>query len=128
MSTVFEDLTPPLELCKIIPANEFDESIFVWVPELPYAPGFNGPKTVLPRCVAIEDNIIAPAPTLQEILESMGYNLQDTISIHCNPYLAAEITCLDNDLEEATEKGEELAEAALRMWLRLNGAENANIN
>ena len=122
MSTVFEDLTPPLELCKKIPANEFDESIFVWVPELPYDPDFNGPKTVLPRCVAIKDNIIAPAPTLQEILESMGYNLQDTISIHCNPYLAAEITCLDNEFEEVTEQGEELAEAALHMWLRLKGA------
>ena len=124
MSTVFESIAPSLDLCKQIPANEFNESIFVWVPELPYAPGFNGPKTVLPRCVAIKDNIIVPAPTLQEILANMGYNLHDTISIHCNPYLAAEITCLDNEFEEVTEQGEELTEAALRMWLRLKGANN----
>lgn len=61
-----ENLVPPLELCKLIPAGEFEDSALVWVgkDDLEVFPRYE--KQVIP----ISWTKI-PAPTLQEILEKL---------------------------------------------------------
>lgn len=119
MSTVFENIVPSLNLCKQIPADEFDDSTFVWCTELPYDPGHHSPKIVLPRSAATEDQIVAPAPTAEEILDKLIYELKSPTMTSCMDGYT--VTGFDTALEDIQEKHEKLAEAALRLWLRLNG-------
>lgn len=65
-----EKLVPSLELCKLIPAGEFEDSYFVWAK-------FDKWVILLRNCVKknkayITEPIICPAPTLQEIIEAIG--------------------------------------------------------
>lgn len=63
-----ENIVPPLELCKQIPAGEFADSALVWV----------GGSTQKPSDVFVEprryviDGTHRPAPTLEEVLEAIG--------------------------------------------------------
>lgn len=63
-----ESIVPPLELCKRIPAGEFEDSALVWVDG-----NTQNPRIVFvePRRYAI-DNTHRPAPTLEEVLEAIG--------------------------------------------------------
>ena len=65
-----KNLVPPLELCKLIPAGELEDSYFVWAK-------FDEWVILLRDCVEknkayITENVIHPAPTLQEIMEAIG--------------------------------------------------------
>lgn len=68
-----EKIVPPLELCKKIPAGEFEDSAFVWLEvEIPQENKkewrvVNATKTIL-AC----HNPKHPAPTLQEIMEEIA--------------------------------------------------------
>ena len=58
-----EDLVPPFELCRQIPAGEFADTAFVWAEISKFC------ETVLIRRRFVEKNLrTAPAPTLQEVL------------------------------------------------------------
>lgn len=73
-----EQLVPPFELCRKIPADAFGDSVFVWVI---YNECFDVPngKSSLVKFRAKDDSTlqpnafmsIVPAPTAQEILEAM---------------------------------------------------------
>lgn len=72
MSTL-ESIVPPPELCKLIPAGEFEDTALVWM----YRPALNGisdtPFMVDMRVKAEYLNRERyPAPTLDEILEAIG--------------------------------------------------------
>ena len=74
-----KSIVPPLELCKLIPAGEFEDSALVWVDG-----NTQNPNSVFvePRRYAI-DGTHRPAPTLEEILESIGeVETWDTMTIH----------------------------------------------
>lgn len=63
-----EELTPPLNLCKLIPKGEFEDSYFVWKVGKPL---YNGGKVYIDigtRSCPLTDIQQIPAPTLQEIL------------------------------------------------------------
>lgn len=65
------DLVPPLELCKLIPEGEFADSYFVWAKIDKWV-------ILLRNCVEknkayIAEDVIYPAPTLQEIQASMPH-------------------------------------------------------
>ena len=62
-----ESIVPPLELCKQIPAGEFEDSALVWY-------RFWGEDNVRPRdqWSGFNGERPAPAPTLEEVLEAIG--------------------------------------------------------
>lgn len=62
-----ESVVPPLELCKQIPAGEFEDSVLVWVYDMA-ALGKAMPREM----VQFEGTWMIAAPTLEEILEEMG--------------------------------------------------------
>jgi len=67
MSKKIADLVPPQELCKQIPEGAFVDSALVWERNI----GLDGTEydpVVRVRKDAIIQNIIAPAPTLIEII------------------------------------------------------------
>lgn len=67
-----ENLVPPLELCKQIPAGEFEDSALVWEKSEKY---FQATEII-----DYEYKVVArdeskggfPAPTLEEVLEAIG--------------------------------------------------------
>ena len=114
----FEEIVPSLEICKLIPNGEFDGSVFVWVHEPPFGRVGVGENVPLPRCTAIVEAIIAPAPTLQEIMTRMDYNLYTATAVIHN-YIPSRLTCMDDNLDEIAEEDENPSNAALRLWLRI---------
>ena len=67
MMNNLESIVPPLELCKRIPAGEFEDSALVWY-------RFWGEDNVRPRDQWVGGDGISPvpAPTLEESLEEIG--------------------------------------------------------
>ena len=61
-----EQLVPPLELCQQIPQGAFADSALVW--EEDFCVFGKLPPHVVPREENTYHTIIAPAPTLQEIM------------------------------------------------------------
>lgn len=71
-----EDLVPPLELCKLIPKGEFEDTAFCWLVKdyacvLPTSQIYpvKTPFVELRRYTVKGDYI--PAPTLEEIMEKL---------------------------------------------------------
>lgn len=71
-----EDLVPPLELCKLIPQGEFEDSAFCWIDKghscvLPTDIIYPEPSPFIElRRYTIQGDEI-PAPTLQEIMKKL---------------------------------------------------------
>ena len=103
-----EDLVPDLELCKQIPAGFFNDSALVWWK------GYD-PETEIWERERVPDDygIIAPAPTLAEIMWALPKNVEYQFFngkfLPCHPKF-------DED-DFADEKPED---AALKLWLELN--------
>lgn len=121
MSTL-ERIVPPLELCKLIPAGEFDESALVWVYDdvVGFLCRTSGCEQIHkkewqlehnhPRKIAIRrksGHEIYPAPTLAEILESIGeVETWDTMTM----------TRITNGKQNLTTN-------ALKRWFKVKGVE-----
>ena len=101
------DLVPPLELCKLIPPGEFEDSAFIWVN------GMNNKSKVICRPWD-KKSTAAPAPTLQEIMAKIPY---------CRVYKKTTGTfiAVHEKIRFAVSKNG--AAAALKLWLRLKGVE-----
>lgn len=104
-----ENLVPPLELCKLIPAGEFSDSCFVRC--------FDDIGTVI-LCereneVKTEGWHTIPAPTLQEIIDVLPQGIE--------LYKDSEYFC---SLDMCNEYyGETAVIAALKVWLKQKGIE-----
>ena len=97
-----ENIVPPLELCKRIPAGEFEDTALVWC-------RVRGEDVVCPRehWVGVFGMSPVPAPTLEEILEAIReIQAWDTLTI-----------------TRATDDKTQLATAALRLWFKVKGIE-----
>ena len=124
-----EDIVPPLELCRRIPAGRFEESALAWGRDVNEGEFFVSPR---------EDiiDIVSPAPTLAEILAKLPaaingvgvleLALDDRAENNAGRY----VICynrygVDSALEETTqlESDNNPATAALRLWLWLKGIE-----
>ena len=121
MSTL-ERIVPPLELCKQIPVGEFEDSALVWVYDdvVGFLCRTSGCEQIHkkewqlehnhPRKIAIRrksGHEIYPAPTLAEILESIGeVETLDTMTIY-----------------RITNGKQNLTTTALRQWFHLKGIE-----
>lgn len=111
-----EKIVPLLDLCKLIPAGEFEESALVWVFDQ------EGIECVMPREVAVYEygkrNMI-PAPTLEEIclvLRNLSATILDNeINVACkiDPEIWIEEKAKNNDITSA----------ALQMWLKMKEIE-----
>ena len=121
MSTL-ERIVPPLELCKQIPAGEFEDAALVWVYDdvVGFLCRTSGCEQIHkkewqlehnhPRKIAIRrksGHEIYPAPTLAEILESIGeVETWDTMTM----------TRITNGKQNLTTN-------ALKRWFKVKGVE-----
>lgn len=136
-----EELVPPLELCKKIPAGEFADSAFIWdkttsigfwdgedkdgnhiggfgkIPHNKYRLRQNYSdrcrKHIKDQDIELD---IFPAPTLEEILQRLKIGVLCGIEHHGDMFVSnRHIGCFE-DRTGAT--------AALRLWLKLKGIED----
>lgn len=110
MSKGLEKIVASLELCKLIPAGEFNDTALVWRYDricgfICLVPG-HPEETARLR----NDGMIFPAPTAEEIMEKLD-----------EPVLwrsdNGKWRCLCNHV--LAQKRENASEAALRLWLRV---------
>ena len=114
-----QSLVPPLELCKLIPKGEFEDSCYVRGFMVISLHGY-GVDFLVTREELEElkkDNTIDeyyPAPTLQEILaELKGFEMIGN-------------TCYSIMKGHVIANGRNVVECALRLWLENKGIINAN--
>lgn len=136
-----ESLVPPLELCKLIPAGEFEDAAFAWINA--EVVGFvcrtsgceqvagkewqlirsNASRVIRSRKRGEE---IYPAPTLDELIADLADMSTYAIKI-CESFNEWHVACC-----VATEYGERdvsadsclnASTAALKLWLKLKGIE-----
>lgn len=107
-----QDLVPPLELCKLIPKGEFEDSALVWIE------GYN-PLTKHEYVGVSERYIITPryytvypAPTLQEILADIksSYKLISD----------GEMAWIESE-DYYYDRQNNMADNALELWLKYKG-------
>lgn len=117
-----KSIVPPLELCKQIPAGEFEDAALVWVYDdvVGFLCRTSGCEQIHkkewqlehnhPRKIAIRRKCgkeIYPAPTLAEILESIGeVETWDTLT-----------------MTRITNGKQNLTTTALKRWFKLKGIE-----
>ena len=114
-----ESLVPPLDLCKQIPAGEFENSALSWYK--------TGQYYVFPRKRFGKQYQVAPAPTLQEILNELPKYNENEVTLACVPsFLPGDKGRIfgeawsvgytaKSSVTDATP-----ATAALKLWLELN--------
>ena len=119
-----KDLVTPLELCKLIPDGEFEESFFVLVRD-----SFNQYFAVRNDVCADYPGYIYPAPTLQEIMLEIdkaggwcptAYRLHDQWKVD---YQIDNENGL-NDISEHADTNNP-ATAAIKLWFKLKGIKYA---
>jgi hypothetical protein len=117
MSKEPKDLVPPLELCKKIPAGEFEDSAFEWFSNYHF-----GGWLVEKRGFAdafTDNGELYPAPTLQEIMAEIQFAqvsifANGSFVIHPRFGKKRNVRCYDDNA----------ATASLKLWLKLKGIED----
>ena len=107
MENKAKDIVPPLDLCKLIPIDEFTDSVLVWernigLDRTEYEPVVNTRKA------ALDYNIICPAPTLEEVLKKLPLAT-------CRQYFEDGDWCVELNHVVVCEPC--AASAALQLWL-----------
>jgi hypothetical protein len=111
-----ENLVPPLELCKRIPAGHFEDSALVWEKNIGLDGTVYEPR-INTRKASLVQNILYHAPTLAEIIVAL-----DKAGYWCPTCFYRRgiwhIDCEDRTIMDAEDK-ENPATAALKLWLEL---------
>jgi hypothetical protein len=117
-----KDLVPPLELCKLIPAGEFEDSALAWIDFRDVYPEENANPSVVVRKIAwaaTSKKGVYPAPTLHEIMAELPA---------CDCYRFSDknewTVLLVNGPVDGGVKSDSPAAAALKLWLKLKGIED----
>lgn len=114
-----KELVPPLELCKKIPAGEFEDSCYVMI----------GSDSIVQRVdirtvSGSRQSGIYPAPTLQEILEELHKQQEDVFlkwsETAYNEWL---VNAYTHNKEDYQAHDKSPATAALQVWLKMKGNE-----
>lgn len=122
-----KNLVPPLELCKLIPQGEFEDSVFVWVVKGDYQPKFQIVDKRKYPFIPEDGATLYPAPTLQEIMveiDNLGgwcptaYRLQNQWTVDYQEDKEDGM----NEVMEQTDP-DNPATAALRLFFKLKGIE-----
>lgn len=114
-----EELVPSIELCKLIPKGEFEDSAFCWLVKdyacvLPTSQIYpvKTPFVELRRYTVKGDYI--PAPTLEEIIKELGvFNLSNYYGDE-NLYMC-DVSFTISEVEESP------VIAAFKCWLKTKG-------
>lgn len=117
-----ENLIPPLELCKQIPAGEFEDSALVWEKSEKY---FQATEII-----DYEYKVVArdeskggfPAPTLAEILNALYKQDRYENKLKICPVFHGGEWSIGYSYQKV-EKDFDLTAAALRLWFRVKGIE-----
>lgn len=116
-----EDLVPPLNLCKKIPAGEFEGSALIWM-NGSLSANFDNFDNIFPP--SIQRNTF-PAPTLQEIMAELPPT-DSCVGYFCIYKGDNEWSIGDCELDLYVKNGTESsnpAASALKVWLKLKGIE-----
>lgn len=124
MSKGLEKIVASLELCKLIPAGEFNDTALVWRERIGNISRddwvkFRAPEDISYKVESAEVNYF-PAPTLAEIrreLRNLSVNVIDgaiTVSCRIDP---------EKTLSETARDDNDVTAAALRLWLMVKGIE-----
>lgn len=127
-----KDLVPPLELCKMIPDGEFEDSALMCEATLGMASRRVLDIRIIPR-QKITNNpyvdrklgreyYIYPAPTLEEILQELVNLSAYRINV-CKSWGEWHIDCCDNERLIEKDSVKNITTAALKLWLKLKGIE-----
>ena len=120
-----EELVPPLELCKLIPKGEFEDSALMWIEvEIPQENKKEWRVIAANKILRICHNPKHSAPTLQEIMEKLhgGFNLTE-----CNRGVRGWLIDCCVGIEDIYARDEHSgATAALKLWLKMKGVEVQN--
>ena len=117
------DLVPPLELCKLIPQGEFEDSCFAR-PDIPGEPVHTRNGKVyehLKRCGIT----YYPAPTFDEILDEL-HKCQEDVFVKWSEtaYHGWLVNAYSHGRNEDYQAHDESkVTAALKVWLKLKGIE-----
>lgn len=108
------NLVPPLELCKLIPAGEFENSVLGYH-RYCIKDGKEYYEVVQRGNTHSLTDVQYPAPTLEEIIRRIRFDLLCGIEHHGDFYVANRHIGVFEDERAAT--------AALKLWLKLKGIE-----
>lgn len=118
-----EKIVPSLRLCKKIPTGEFKDSVLVWKERRSFSCDdlvkIREPEDISYKVESAEVNYF-PAPTLEEIRWELR-NL--SVSAYENTIVASCKIDPESWITETVLPDEHDADAALRLWLKLNGVE-----
>ena len=122
MSKGPEKITASLELCKLIPAGEFEDTALVWRERIGYVSSsvslkFRDPEDISYKVESVKVNYF-PAPTAEEIMEKLDEPVlwrSDNGKWHCS--------C---NCKVSTRNGKSASDCALWLWLwlRVKGIES----
>jgi hypothetical protein len=133
-----KNLVPPLDLCKLIPDGEFEDSAFVWVVNGDYQPKFQIVDKRKYPFIPEDGATLYPAPTADEILDKckdipgvLNPTLwwQNIWKVDCAIDKSGKLSeefFEDADLENlelAVAEDKSAATAALKLCLKLKGIE-----
>lgn len=112
-----DDLVPPLDLCKRIPAGEFADSVLVFV----YGGDISEKGIIITRRHIESGEYVpwsnmSPAPTLAEILEKLPSHYKVRMKYSRDDKLVFSVFgggIIESDMNAAS--------AALKVWLKLEG-------
>lgn len=115
----FEKIVPLIKLCKLIPAGEFEDTTLVWRERIGNISSdvwvkFRVPGDISYKVESAEVNYF-PAPTADEIMEKLNKP-----GFWCSSDGKWRCFCKGRVLAQ----GETIADAALRLWLRVKGIES----
>ena len=125
-----KDIVPPLELCKQIPAAEFEDSVLVWRERIGNISRddrvkIREPADISYKVESAEVNYF-PAPTLAEIFKVLPETIDTPEDEFC---VLSLMPSRDDDEEDmfwigynnTNEEDANPAAAALRLWLKVKG-------
>ena len=116
-----ESIVPPLELCKQIPAGEFEDSALVWKERIGLSSDslvkIREPEDIGYKVESAEVNYF-PAPTLEE----MRWELRNlSVTVYENTIVASCKIDPETWVSETVNPDEHDADAALRLWFKVKG-------
>lgn len=109
-----ESIVPPLGLCAKIPNGAFADSVLVWVAD-DYLPA----AEVVCRAESSGEDIVIPAPTLQEILAVIPPDALADFYINATDS-GYKVDMIANNRSTTIANGDNPATAALNVWIELN--------
>lgn len=135
MSKSLEKIVASLELCKLIPAGEFEDTALVWVYDdvVGFLCRTSGCEQIHkkewqlehnhPRKIAIRRKCgqeIYPAPTLEEILRALPARDRNDNKLKISPHHPGDSLAVGYTWQNL-EIDRNLAAAALRLWFKVKG-------